>query len=425
MADQLNEALLRRSCVKFICRRFLKLPKTLSSKLKPVSCFKRATQSASKPRSDFIKRRRKLLVLSVKNGAEMNNSNPISFVKRVRDFIEDYYLPLLSLLSMAVGYLFPRPGVFLAKRNFASLSTTGVFIVSGLLLERGEAARAFNSRGALIVGLVLIIFITPLVAPLIMKLAIKPNALSLGLAVFMLTPTTLSSGVSLIQLAGANVAMALLLTLLSNFIAVFTLPVSLSLLIGLTNQASVPLTLLKNLVQAVLAPTLLAYFAKSLVNGSDKWIRARKKQISFTGSLFLVSIPWMQVSRASTSGISVDPISLSIVIILGISIHIFFLITSHFLVHSLQLGGSQPQEAMAIRRAVVLMSSQKTMTIGLTVLNQLTLFLGSEMIGIACIPCVFVHFGQTIIDSVLASVWAKSGNRIQQIDLPQTKRQNT
>lgn len=59
--------------------------------------------------------------------------------------------------------------------------------------------KAFDSRGALLVGLVLILFLTPLLAPLVMKLSLNPNALSLGLTVFLLTPTTLSSGVALIQ----------------------------------------------------------------------------------------------------------------------------------------------------------------------------------------------------------------------------------
>lgn len=158
--------------------------------------------------------------------------------------------------------------------------------------------------------------------------------------------------------------------------------------------------------------------------GGEEWIRKRKKKISIVGSLFLSSIPWMQVSRASTSGVSVDPVSLITVVTLGIIIHLIYLIVNHVIVHSLQLGGSEPKEgkvevrldfsefvfslAMAIRRAIVLLSSQKTVTIALAVLNQLTPFLGSEVIGIACIPCVLVHFFQTIIDSVVASYWAKS-----------------
>lgn len=63
--------------------------------------------------------------------------------------------------------------------------------------------------------------------------------------------------------------MALLLTLMSNFFAVFTIPISLSLVVGFSNQTAVPLVLLKNLIQAALAPTLLAYFAKSWIKGKD------------------------------------------------------------------------------------------------------------------------------------------------------------
>lgn len=64
--------------------------------------------------------------------------------------------------------------------------------------------------------------------------------------------------------------------------------------------------------------------------------------------------------------------------------------------------------ALAIRRAVVLLSSQKAMVVALAVLNELTPFLGTEVVGVACIPCILVNFSQTIIGSILASFWAKS-----------------
>ena len=44
-----------------------------------------------------------------------------------------------------------------------------------------------------------ILLLTPLAAPVMMLLPVKPMELALGLAVFMLTPTTLSTGVTLIQ----------------------------------------------------------------------------------------------------------------------------------------------------------------------------------------------------------------------------------
>lgn len=232
--------------------------------------------------------------------------------------------------------------------------------------------------------------------------------------------------------------MAMLLTLMSNFLAVFTMPISLFLVIGFTDDRAVPLILFKNLIQTFLAPILFALLVKSWIKsmsitvncvplllniGVEKWIRIRKKRISFVGRLFLASITWMQVSRASTSGVSVDPLSLTIVVILGVSIHLFFLMANYLVTHSLPLGGSEPKEgkarlrldfiktmllALAIRRVVVLLSSQKAMAVALAVLNELTPFLGNEVVGVACIPCILVNFSQTIIGSIIASYWAKA-----------------
>ena len=73
------------------------------------------------------------------------------------------------------------------------------------------------------------------------------------------------------QAARANVAMALLLTLISNFASVFTIPVTLSWLMGKISSGSValsPLILLKNLTISVLVPTLAAYSLKTVISGS-------------------------------------------------------------------------------------------------------------------------------------------------------------
>lgn len=70
--------------------------------------------------------------------------------------------------------------------------------------------------------------------------------------------------------------MALMLTLMSNFVAVFTIPVTLSWILGhMTSNpiALSPLVLLKNLTLTVLGPTLAAYSLKTLITGhTSRWI---------------------------------------------------------------------------------------------------------------------------------------------------------
>lgn len=65
--------------------------------------------------------------------------------------------------------------------------------------------------------------------------------------------------------------MALMLTLASNFIAVFTIPITLSWLLGKMTAHSIvlsPFVLLKNLLLTVLAPSIGAYTLKTLIPGS-------------------------------------------------------------------------------------------------------------------------------------------------------------
>ena len=62
--------------------------------------------------------------------------------------------------------------------------------------------------------------------------------------------------------------------------------------------------------------------------------------------------------------------------------------------------------ADAICRAVVLVTSSKTLPIAVTVLSQLSVMLGSG-IGLAVVPCVVAHLSQIIWDSLLVSSWVR------------------
>lgn len=100
---------------------------------------------------------------------------------------------------MASRYFFPGPGLRAADAGLQSLTTTGIFIISGLGLRRGEALRALSAWGAILYGFASILFITPLAALVVLRLPLGSPELAFGLAVFCCMPTTLSSGVSLTQ----------------------------------------------------------------------------------------------------------------------------------------------------------------------------------------------------------------------------------
>jgi hypothetical protein len=66
---------------------------------------------------------------------------------------------------------------------------------------------------------------------------------------------------------------------------------------------------------------------------------------------------------------------------------------------------------VGVRRALVLVCSQKTLTVALPVLAALAercpQLLGRGAADAAALPCVFVHLLQTAVDCVLVSWWMR------------------
>jgi len=72
-------------------------------------------------------------------------------------------------------------------------------------------------------------------------------------------------------------------------------------------------------------------------------------------------------------------------------------------------GASAGRAAASVRRAVVLVGSQKTLPIAVAVLGQLggaaPALAGG---GLAVVPCVAAHLSQILIDSLLVSAWLRA-----------------
>lgn len=118
------------------------------------------------------------------------------------------------------SWFFPTMGVAAANANLHHAATLGIFIISGLLLQRGEMLTAVRSTEALAYGLVAILAATPMLAFAVLRLPLQPPEMALGLAVFCCMPTTLSACVALTTASGGNAAVALLLTVVTNMLGV-------------------------------------------------------------------------------------------------------------------------------------------------------------------------------------------------------------
>ncbi|GAB4824062.1 hypothetical protein N2152v2_011108 [Parachlorella kessleri] len=315
------------------------------------------------------------------------------------------------MFAIAAGIAYPPLGVAAAGLQLQVAATVGIFVISGLVLQSGEALTAIKSTLALVWGLAAILLITPLMSFAVLKLPLQPPAMALGLAIYCCMPTSLSTNIALTQAANGNAAVSLLLTVASSLLSVATVPLIVSRVVvaaGAAGGAAVvpgfsAAALFKSLVVTVLLPLLAGVAAQSCLPGVQGWRSRNKKLLSYISTFFLCLVPWMQVSKAASTQLQLSPASLAAGAAAGAGLHLALLLFSIAAAKLLRFNSDAAQN-VAIRKAVILATAQKTLPIAVAVLGKLEASLGPA-VGIAVIPAVMAHLLQTVIDSLLVARW--------------------
>ncbi|KAH9557854.1 hypothetical protein CY35_07G106600 [Sphagnum magellanicum] len=322
----------------------------------------------------------------------------------VLDFAAANFLPIALVTGVAIGLTFPQPGQLMQQWGVSKWTTSAIFVISGLTLSTGDVAKAAKAWPAVLFGLVSILFITPLMAVPVLRLNLVPRELVTGLAIFCCVPTTLTSGISLTQLAGANTALALALTVTSNLLGIFTMPYMLSALVGHGSGVSLPAgPLLKALVEILLIPLLIGKFIREIFNVQD-FVDKRKQKLSFLSIFLLSLVPWMQTSCSRTMLLQLELTQLLAAIAIGICIHAVFLAWNAIVMMYLPAyGGVMVDDQTSAARAVIIVASQKTFPVVVAVVSKLGGAIGET--GLLVLPCITYHLTQIMLDSMLVNFW--------------------
>ena len=227
-------------------------------------------------------------------------------------FLFDHHLPIGMVIGISLGLIWPPPGKELAGTPLATIGIVTIFLVSGLKLETSEIKSAFSNWKSLVLGLVLILVITPILAVPLKELPYSTAEFATGFAFFALMPSTISSGVVLTSQAGGNTATALFLSVGSNIISVGTVPLSLSLLLVDADSSDNVPTLLWKLAVTILLPLIVGKILrhiKPLKLGyyADK----HKKALKVISNIMIIIIPWMKISEVRyccTSLMGIQPL---------------------------------------------------------------------------------------------------------------------
>lgn len=219
----------------------------------------------------------------------------------------------------------------------------------------------------------------------------------------MCVPTTLSSGVALTLSAKGNATLALLLTVGTNLLGVFTIPFALTFALGGVAVGLDPVPMVVTLAKTILAPLLVGCFVRALVPGVAAFVDANKKAVGYASSCLLITAPWMQVSQSAGLLASVSAGTLLATAAAAVACHLVLLAVNAAACVGLGLGGRDAAGAAPVRRAVTLVASQKTLPVAITVISKLGTALGAQ--GLLVVPCIMGHLLQIVIDSFIVSSW--------------------
>lgn len=335
--------------------------------------------------------------------------------KRWKPWIIKNYLVLGFIFAITLALSWPLPGRELGtpmSGDFPIAQTcciVVIFFISGLTLKTADIKKALGQRAALAYGIITILFVTPMLGFALVQIPFEPVEFRYGLALFACVPTTLTSGVTLVTSALGNGVMALMLTVTTNVLGVFTVPFILNAVLlsapggdsggADTDMAAAAAKLLLKLVISIIIPMAVGKGTREFVEQAPKLTTRYKTELGLTNNSCLIAIVWMSISKSRGKLVRESALNIFVIVVAGVTLHMFFLAMNWVMTTPvLRLPEAE-------RRAVLLMTSQKTLPVAVTIIAYLdeTRWGGH---GLIAIPCIVGHVSQLFIDAYIASIWA-------------------
>ncbi|TPE39586.1 bile acid:sodium symporter [Pontibacter mangrovi] len=310
---------------------------------------------------------------------------------------------LVALLSMiGLAYLWPELGVDREPISLGDVANYGVsviFFFYGLRLSPEKLKVGLsNWKLHVVVQLSTFILFPLLILPLHTLFEDTPQEL-LWLGVFYLAalPSTVSSSVVMVSIAGGNIPGAIFNASISSLLGIFITPLWMGIFLtsgtGNFDMGSV----MGKLVLQVLLPVVLGILLHRFWGAFAERNKGRLRVFDQVIILLIVYTSFCEsFARKMFSGYSITD-----VLLLGAAmIALFFLVYGLILTVSRLLGFSRDNQI-----AAVFCGSKKSLVHG-TVMSKV-LFPGGTMVGIILLPIMMYHALQLLASSIIAQAEAR------------------
>ena len=306
--------------------------------------------------------------------------------------MKQHFLLLGLTLAVIFALFLPVGGAFISDHYGLKILVFIIFLVSGY--QTGPKGLALNKKlAALFLAAALIsLVLAPLLGLIVSRVLNFPFHLAMGLIIISTVPPTISSGVVITEVSRGNGVLALFLTIFLNLLGIFTMPFILDLCLKTAGPVDIDqIALLIKMLFFVLLPFAIGKAIRNL---------RRKQRIlplwSYINSSCVILIVYssLATAKAAFAGLTLSDYT---IILTGVAcVHLLLLAIN-------AQAGKMLKLSTADSKAMLFVTSQKTMAIALAVLANVKFDTGN-----AIIVCLVFHFFQLFVDSFLASATQKT-----------------
>jgi solute carrier family 10 (sodium/bile acid cotransporter), member 7 len=296
------------------------------------------------------------------------------------------FLPVGLLLAIACALIAPQAGIWMKHQGFVPFFVVIIFLISGWKFNIRDAKLNSKFMYALLLALVISLLGGPFLGMGAVELFGFGTLTGLGLIVMCCVPVTLSSATVITELAKGNTIWSLLMTVVMNIVGIFSIPLMLKLTLEEAEGVSISAwNLLLKLILLVLLPFIAGITARKLTKIKTMAIVAYMPSTCVILTVYTASAASRKLLYESSL------LEILLLIVAAFSIHLMLMFTAW-------LGGKALRLESSELKALIFVTSQKTLPIAISVLAILC-----DNPGAAIIPCLVFHFTQLFTDSALAS----------------------
>ena len=306
----------------------------------------------------------------------------------IKHLTKNWFLLGVALV-VVLAFAFPGLGQLVRSFHLLRIAIFLAFLITGLTFQTSIALKEIRHFWFVLAAAVSGLVLFPLLAvPLAKLLWPDNNDMIVGVCLLATAPVTVASGIIMTGIARGNIPLSMFISIATNLLCIFTVPISLKILLGTEEQIQLPVAeMIGRLLLTMVLPTVIGQLARTRIKAA---VFRRRQEISICSKAVVLLIIFSCVA-GSVADIRATGLILAGLVVFVTVLHVLFLLLNFGISRLLRLNRTSTS-------AFAIQTSQKTLTVPSIIWDGYF-----AAFGLAMIPAIAYHVVQLLIDAAIVS----------------------